>query len=137
MAPVDFCRSRPGLFFYYDRPDIICGMQVGDPANHVACRPVSAVSAGYIGLALTALVAATPRLPETRRAKGWATALAPAALGVAPTAAVNVTATPSVTSPTSCVAGFSTLSNPRLAFVAQACRSRVVAVARIGGLHGP
>ncbi len=112
-------------------------MQVSDPVNRAVRRPVSTVSAGYIGLALTALVAAGPRLPEARRARGSASALASASLDVAPTAAVNVTATPSVTSPTSSVAGFSTLSNPRRAFVAQACRSRVVAVARIGGLHGP
>ena len=112
-------------------------MQVTDPTSRVVRRPISTVAAGHIGLALTALVAATPRLPEARRARGGATALAPTALDVAPAAVVNVTATPSVTSPTSSVAGFSTLSNPHRAFVAQACRSRVVTVARIGGLHGP
>jgi hypothetical protein len=56
---------------------------------------------------------------------------------VTPTASVHFTVSPDVTSPAATVARFSVWPLPAVASVVRVRRLREVAVARIGGLHGP
>ena len=59
------------------------------------------------------------------------------AAAMTPFASADLTASPDVTSPVISVARFSVLRLPVVAEVVEVCLVRLVAIGRLGGLHGP
>jgi hypothetical protein len=93
--------------------------------------------AGPVGIAMLASLVVCAHRASPRKPNPTASLTPYVAAVMTPTTSVNVTAGPAVTSPTARVARFSIWLLPIIAAVVDVSRLHEVAVARIGGLHGP
>ena len=108
-----------------------------EPAGYAVCREARRV-ARHAGFALAASLGLALCGPsELRRLRMTGPVHAPAALVAVPSTAVDITAPPSVSSPTASAARCRVRAQPVIASAVDARRLEVVAVSQIGGLYGP
>ncbi len=97
-------------------------------------RPGAAL-AYPIGVAVLASLVVCPQRADAGKYKPALASVE--AVAVPLLALADLTASPDVTSPVTSVARFSVLRLPVVAEVVEVCLVRVVALGRLGGLHGP
>lgn len=136
-APTDFDELAGAVSFCSRNVSgIIPVMHPCEPQN--GPNPLWAVrGAARIGVAVLASIVVFTHGGEPRKARITGYSVSHGVRLVMPTACIEPIATPCVAFTAVTAAGYRVRLLPILAFVAQVCHSREVAVSRIGGLYGP